>query len=359
MIDLDRIETGLRSSTASRWAKNPLRRLFWMIGRPFIDRLAQALSAEIEARNATISASVTRVVAAASELTQLVQAARESAAAKVPLFVPPGHFYSPIVDPEALRAANFVVRHELEDVHAIRCDMDAMLGTFERLSVHFSATDFPECSSPSHRYYYANEFFSYGDALILAAMLREFRPQRIIEVGSGFSTAAMLDTLERMSGGEDVRLTCIDPNPERLHSILRSCDKQRVEVIPRQVQSVPLEVFAGLSAGDLLFLDTTHIVKTGSDVVHELFEILPRLAGGVLIHFHDIAGGFEYSGEWIFQENRSLNENYILRAFLMHNSAYEIVFFNHAFFLRFREVLRDKCPLFLRNCGGSLWLRKI
>jgi predicted O-methyltransferase YrrM len=339
MIDRDWVEAGGRSSAATRRASNPLRRLVWRIRRPFVDRLAPASSA--------------------SEPTQLAKAAREAAAPTVPLFVPPGHFYSPIVDPAALRAANFVVRHEVEDVHAIRCDMDAMLGTFERLSVHFGAIDFPERRSPSHRYYYENEFFSYGDAIILAAWLREFQPQRIIEVGSGFSTAVMLDTLERISGGQDVRLTCIDPNPERLHSLVRPGDEQRVEIIARQVQSVPLQMFAELRAGDLLFLDTTHIVKTGSDVVHELFEILPRLAGGVLIHFHDIAAGFEYSDEWIFQENRSLNESYILRAFLMHNSAYEIVFFNHAFFLRFLEVLREKCPLFLRNCGGSLWLRKI
>jgi hypothetical protein len=125
------------------------------------------------------------------------------------------------------------------------------------------------------------------------------------------------------------------------------------------VQEVSLSVFEVLRNGDFLFIDSSHVMKTGSDVCHELFEILPRLAPGVFIHFHDMLWPFEYSEDWVLRENRSWNELYALRAFLTFNDRFEIVFFND-YFQRFNEpLIQATYPLFLRNSGGSLWLRKL
>ena len=120
---------------------------------------------------------------------------------------------------------------------------------------------------------------------------------------------------------------------------------------------MPLELFESLQAGSLLFLDTTHVSKTGSDVNHEIFQILPRLKAGVIIHFHDVFHQFEYPPSWILKENRSWNELYMLRAFLMYNSKFEIMFFNQLIARRHPEMLLAASEKAARNAGGGLWLK--
>ncbi len=109
---------------------------------------------------------------------------------------------------------------------------------------------------------------------------------------------------------------------------------------------------------DILFIDSSHVSKTGSDVNHLLFKILPLLNDGVMIHFHDIFFPFEYPQWWAF-EGRAWNEAYLLHAFLAHNRAYQIEFFNTYVIDRYRERIAAEFPLFLKNEGGSLWLRKV
>jgi hypothetical protein len=277
---------------------------------------------------------------------------------RIPLFVPPGSYDSPIVDPQALRAAGFRHPYASGEHLEIECDMDRMRDTFLSLVRHHSDLEFPEHPTPGYRYSHSNDMFGYGGGLILAGIIREFRPKRIIEVGSGFSSAVMLDTLDRTPELRETHCTFIDPNTGRLEAMLTTEDRRRATVIPRPVQTVPLSVFKELEAGDILFLDTTHVVKTGSDVVFELFEVLPRLASGVLIHFHDIFAGFEYQEVWIFDQNRSWNEIYTLRAFLMYNNAFEILFWVEQFMLKNQELVRAKCPLLAKYPDGGLWLRK-
>jgi hypothetical protein len=108
----------------------------------------------------------------------------------------------------------------------------------------------------------------------------------------------------------------------------------------------------------VLFIDSTHVSKAGSDVNHELFEILPRLKPGVLVHFHDVFWPFEYPEAWTFESRRSWNEIYLLRAFLSGNREYEIVFFNDYFRARHGDAAAA-VPKFAQNPGGGLWLRKV
>ncbi|MDE2516213.1 MAG: class I SAM-dependent methyltransferase [Rhodospirillales bacterium] len=269
---------------------------------------------------------------------------------------PPGHFYSPVVDPATLDRAGFQTRLAQDPLAGVALDFDAMDRLFARLMRHYDAIVFPSQADGQTRYHYENDQFSYGDAIILAAMLREWRPSRYIEVGSGFSSAVVLDTNDAM--GAATACTFIEPYTERLESLLRAADAGRVTVLRARVQDVPLDIFDPLQAGDILFLDTTHIVKTGSDVLHEVFHILPRLASGVIVHFHDVFAGFEYPERWVFEENRSWNEQYLLRAFLMYNSAFEILFANHWYFRKRRAEVAASAPLIARNAGGGLWLRK-
>jgi predicted O-methyltransferase YrrM len=187
-------------------------------------------------------------------------------------------------------------------------------------------------------------------------MLREFQPQRIVEVGAGFSTAAILDTIDRFLDRE-VRLTCVEPHPEVLESLIRPGDEDRIDLVRQHAQDVPLERFTDLGEGDILFVDSTHVSKLRSDVNRLVLEVLPSLSTGVVVHFHDVFWPFEYPWKWV-EENRAWNEIYLLRAFLCFNPAFEILLFNHLIGHRHRDVLERNFPLCVKNIGGSLWLRR-
>jgi hypothetical protein len=121
-------------------------------------------------------------------------------------------------------------------------------------------------------------------------------------------------------------------------------------------QEVNIETFEKLNPGDFLFVDSTHVVKTGSDVNYIIFEILPKLKSGVIIHFHDIFYPFEYPKDWVFM-GRNWNEDYFLKAFLMYNKDFEIMLFSHYLHNQHKEVF-NKMPLCDKNHGGNLWLMK-
>jgi predicted O-methyltransferase YrrM len=188
-------------------------------------------------------------------------------------------------------------------------------------------------------------------------MLREAQPRRVIEVGSGFSSAAMLDANELAFSGR-MKFTFIDPDLSRLRPLLHPADAERSTLIERRVQDVPLQTFMELEANDVLFIDSSHVSKIGSDVNRLFFDILPVLAPGVLIHIHDIVGDLEYPREWL-DEGRAWNEQYLLRAFLMNNPSYRIELFTAWLFNTRHAWLREHMPLCAGGGGGQIWLRKL
>jgi hypothetical protein len=200
-----------------------------------------------------------------------------------------------------------------------------------------------------------NSMFPSSDAAVLSALIRLVSPKRIIEVGSGYSSAVMLDTRD-----EATQLTFVEPYPERLQRLIRPGDKNW-ELIRSPVQGTELDLFRQLSRDDILFIDSTHVMKAGSDVGYLLFQVLPNLASGVLVHFHDIfyaEYGLGYQEGWL-GEHRDWNEAYLLQAFLMHSSGYEIVLFNDYVWRMHSSVVEEYLPETLRERPGGLWLRKI
>jgi len=171
------------------------------------------------------------------------------------------------------------------------------------------------------RFYTKNPCFAGIDAVLLAAILRKYHPQNIIEVGSGFTTALMLDVNEKFLGG-DVNFTCIDLDCQRLKTLMKAGDS--VSIMEKEVQNVPLSVFDQLQNGDVLFVDGSHICGPDTDVNFIVFEVLPRLSPGVMIHFHDIFWPFEYPKNWV-KNKWDFNEAYILRAFLSYNESFRIL----------------------------------
>ena len=227
----------------------------------------------------------------------------------------------------------------------------------ERLAEHHRHFSFPRNQTAGYRFHFDNPFFGCYDASILFSMLLEFRPCRIIEVGCGHSSCLLLDTNDRFFDGA-LDLTLIDPSLDNLKQLFGPGGAGNARLISRPVQDVAREVFEQLEENDILFLDSSHVSKTGSDVNYLLFEILPALKPGVLVHIHDILYPFEYPEEWVLKEKRSWNESYLLRAFLQYNSAFEIVYWNNFAWHRMHEDLGRLMPLCLENEGGSIWLRR-
>ena len=166
-----------------------------------------------------------------------------------------------------------------------------------------------------------NDQFGVLDSLVLHAMIAHARPRRIVEIGSGFSTLLMRATHRALADGR-IAIDCVEPYPR---DFLRSGD-MGIALHEVPVQSAPASLFATLEANDILFVDSSHVSKTGSDVNHIFFEILPRLAAGVIVHVHDIFLPFEYPKDWVIDQRRSWNEQYLLRALLMDNRRYRPLF---------------------------------
>jgi predicted O-methyltransferase YrrM len=268
----------------------------------------------------------------------------------------PGHFYSPIPSLDEIRAREEeLFGTPASSLPGVDLRAEEQLALLRELARFYPEMPFPRKQSPETRYWFENWAYSYADAIYLYSMLRHLQPRRIIEVGSGFSSAAMLDTADRWL--PETSFTFIDPDTTTLDALLRPPDRERVTVVRSRLQEVPLATFDTLTANDILFIDSTHVSKTGSDVNRIVFDILPRLASGVSIHFHDVFYPFEYPKEWVY-EGRAWNEDYILRAFLEFNDAFEIVLFG-TWLARFhRDLLAELMPLTLENPGGSLWLVK-
>ncbi|MDX1628290.1 MAG: class I SAM-dependent methyltransferase, partial [Fulvivirga sp.] len=241
-----------------------------------------------------------------------------------------------------------------DDIHGVDLnikDQETLLNEFTPYINDFKLNNKKGSKS---RYYTQNGFFTASDAFFLACIMRKYKPNQIIEVGSGFSSALMLDVNE-IFFNKEINLTFIEPNPERLYSLIDE-DRAPCEIITKNVQEVDIEIFKALEDNDVLFIDSSHISKVGSDVNHILFNIIPVLKKGVLIHFHDITYPFEYPKEWIYQ-GYFWNEAYLLKAFLMYNEQFDIrLFVNYLYHFRnswFKKHISD-----YNIEGGSIWLAK-
>jgi hypothetical protein len=218
---------------------------------------------------------------------------------------PPGHFYSPIVDvrnPHAIAAARDRLSAPLPA--GVTIAMEMMTSMMKRLAEHHHHFSFPRHQEAGYRFYFDNQFFGCYDASILFSMLLEFRPRRIVEVGCGHSSCLLLDTNERFFNGAS-NLTLIDPFLDDFKELLGKRDALKAQLIRSPVQDVALDVFERLEENDILFLDSSHVAKTGSDVNYFFFEILPVLKPGVLVHIHDVLYPFEYLEEWVLKEKGS------------------------------------------------------
>lgn len=272
-----------------------------------------------------------------------------------------GHYYSPVPSVKELeRDAERIFDRYLRVLPGIDLDVPGQLALLQRLSKFYGEQPFEDGPQDGLRYFFDNDWFNQTDALVLYGLIRHFRPRRIIEIGSGFSSAVMLDTNELFMD-RGIQLTFIEPDCSRLSRLIRPADRDSTEIIEKRIQDLDPGIVDALEHGDFLFIDSSHVSKAGSDVNHILFELLPRLAPGVLVHFHDILYPFEYTLEW-FKQGLSWNEPYILRAFLQYNARFSIYFWNDFMTSFHNDEVKARMPLCAvprgYGIGGSLWLQK-
>jgi len=267
-----------------------------------------------------------------------------------------GHYYSPypLIEEVKERERELFDRTE-QTLQGINLNATEQISLLHSISSYFDEFPYLEKSLFSNlRYNSNNTYFGLTDAICLFGIIRKYSPKRIIEVGSGYSSAMMLDINSIFD--KNIKFTFIEPYPERLLSLLHS-ESDHNGIIAEKVQNVDLTIFDELEAGDILFIDSSHVSKIGSDVNKLIFEVLPRLNKGVIIHFHDIFYPFESLADWVY-EGRAWNETYMLRAFLQYNESFKIKLWSHYLSVHHFEEFRRLLPQGIEPGGGSIWIEK-
>ena len=271
-------------------------------------------------------------------------------------FARPGHFYSPHPARREIDAHN-QFDWDRGPLPGIDYREPEQLALLEAMAQHYPALPFADKPTPKARYGYDNPSYSYADGVMLFTMIQHLKPRRIIEVGSGHSSCAILDAIEHLPGA-GTQVTFVEPYAALLKSLVRPGDLDRHPLLEQGLQACPLSLFESLEANDILFIDSSHVAKLGSDVNYFIFEILPVIKPGVFVHIHDIFHPFEYPIQW-YGEGRAWNEAYVLRAFLEFNHCWRMELFSSFLLRRHHAWFEQHMPLVLRNAGGQIWISRI
>ncbi|HEX6682186.1 MAG TPA: class I SAM-dependent methyltransferase [Candidatus Limnocylindrales bacterium] len=265
---------------------------------------------------------------------------------------PPGHFHSPLPDLAEIRARDEELFLVPPDVPGIDLRQDAQLELVEEFRELLGEMPFRHDEVPGLRYRLANKWFAHGDGVILYCMLRKLRPKRYVEIGSGWSSALALDVNELFLKG-DMEFTFIEPHPQRLRGLLKPGDV--ATLIEAPLHAAPPSALTALEPGDVLFIDSSHVSRIGSDVNQLFLDVVPRLKAGVHVHIHDIFYPFEYPRRWIYR-GRAWNESYLLRALLIDNARLRIDWFNSCLGQLHRDRVAAALPQWGIDPGSSIWL---
>ncbi len=278
------------------------------------------------------------------------------------LHILPVHYYSPVPDTRALPPEHW---QKPAECLGLQLDVDAGIAALARIARDYGAEwrELDEAPTPSDplRYFFANDAYGHGDAEVLYAMVRALRPARIIEIGSGRTTCLIAQAL-RANRRDDPDYECefvaVEPYPPEY---LQPPPPEVTRFERQPLEKLPWSLFASLGPGDLLFIDSSHVVRTGGDVVREYLEILPRLAVGVHVHVHDIFLPFDYPQDWMHDACFFWNEQYLLQAFLAFNTHFEVTLPLHAMARLRPELTAELLP----GCDLSkhrlqaFWMRRV
>ncbi|MGB8508947.1 MAG: class I SAM-dependent methyltransferase [Pyrinomonadaceae bacterium] len=273
--------------------------------------------------------------------------------------VTPNHFYQPIPD---TRSISEELWRKPSELPGVRMREDAQLDLLAQMSARFRDeydAFAREKTSVPHQYHLENDQFNSVDAEMLHCMIRHFKPARVFEIGSGNSTyvAANAALMNHAQSGHACELVAFEPYP---NEVLEAGFPGLTRLVRAKIQDVPLSEFELLGENDILFIDSSHVLKIGSDVQYEFLEVLPRLRPGVVVHVHDIFLPAEYPRKWVMEDRRFWTEQYLLQAFLAFNDSFEVLWGGSYMHLRHPDKLEAAFNSYdsRRNWPGSFWMRK-
>ncbi|HZK61462.1 MAG TPA: class I SAM-dependent methyltransferase [Anaerovoracaceae bacterium] len=278
---------------------------------------------------------------------------------RIGIHVTPNNFYEPIPDTTSLKDKLWSEHSQLV---GINMNDQRQLELLSMFNIEFKDEyqRFPrERTRVRCEYFINNGVFESVDGEILYCMVRKFKPKLILEIGSGFSTFLSANAVIRNKECKsECELVSIEPYP---NEILQAGFQGLTKLIPQKVQEVPFSTFEELQENDILFIDSSHVLKIGSDVQYEYLEILPRLNKGVIIHVHDIFLPKEYPRKWVLKNHIFWNEQYLLQAFLSFNESFEVLWAGNYIHSKYPDKLEFAFGSYDRNRSrpGSFWLRKI
>lgn len=265
------------------------------------------------------------------------------------------HYYDPLFNPE-----KYLDKAKRENRVLTGIDMNdqLQLSVLKRFDYNGELLMFPMVKRDKLEYAYDNTSFKSGDSEYLYNIIRSFKPGKIVEVGSGNSTLMVSAALRKNKADDDsyaCEHICIEPYEQPW------LERLNAKVIRKKVEDIDLSFFASLNENDILFIDSSHMIRPQGDVLYEFLSILPILKSGVLVHIHDIFTPNDYPNEWFSKHHLFLNEQYLLEGFLMFNKEYEVIgalnYLSHHYTSEFSE----KCPVFGQEDGrepASFWLRR-
>jgi hypothetical protein len=263
------------------------------------------------------------------------------------------HYYSPIPTVTQLSDDMWETPSELVGVNLnVERQLELLRDVFPRYRAEYDALPTAPSDDP-HDFHLNNGLFDGTDATVMYCMVRHFSPQLFVEIGSGWSSRLIAQAALRNKRTE---LVCIDPYAD---ATLKGGLPGLAEVIEERVENMDFAVFERLGDGDVLSIDSSHVVRIGNDVRFLYLEVLPRLKPGVIVHIHDIFLPFEYPKHWVVDEQRFWNEQYFLQAFLTYNHEYEVMLCNSFLGVHFADLLRTTFPTAPWWGGGSFWMRRV
>ena len=261
------------------------------------------------------------------------------------------NYYGPFVSPGD-------IRRPLDDernIPGLDLDLNAQTSFLSRLDYGDELIELPDNGDDELQYSYRNGMFGPGDAEILYGIIRHLKPKRIVEIGAGSSTLIAQEAI-RKNKQESKNYTCTHICVEPYENPW--LEKLGIEVIRKKVEDLPISFFEALEENDILFVDSSHVVKPQGDVLFEVFDVYGSINSGVYVHVHDIFTPRDYPREWIVDDRKLWHEQYLLEAFLSFNDEFEIVCALNWIWKNHPELLTRACPVLtnrIPNNPGSFW----
>jgi len=249
-------------------------------------------------------------------------------------------YYQPLINPS--KHLQYSLRND-RNLPGIDLNIDEQLKLLSEFDYNQELLKFPLEKISDTEYYYKNGFYEAGDADYLYNIVRHYKPSRIIEIGSGNSTLMVRNALKEnklSNPNYNCKHICIEPYE------MSWLEKIEVELVREKVENIDIDFFQSLQENDILFIDSSHIIRPQGDVLFEFLNVLPTLKKGVIIHVHDIFTPKDYPNEWVINNHLLWNEQYLLEAFLIYNNKFKIIGALNYLKHNHKNELIEKCPVF-------------